>query len=93
LGDVSIAPSASCQRTLLLAIRCFDGFDKPFEEGNNPYGERDFGKVTVKLANGIQEDFYFKIDYYDMDELGHSENNLNNYVTRCILTIMYCHEY
>lgn len=51
------------QRQLLQAVRCFD----EFSEDNDPYGEHDFGAVTVS-----GERFFWKIDYYDCDLAGHS---------------------
>ena len=40
----------------LLAIAAFDDFS----DANDPYGERDFGAVTVG-----RERLFWKIDYYD----------------------------
>jgi hypothetical protein len=33
---------------------------KIFEEGDDPYGEHDFGSLDLKNTN-----YYWKIDYYD----------------------------
>ena len=63
---------------VLLAVRDFNDFD----DGNDPYGEHDFG--VIKLAD--QPKIYFKIDYYDANfEFGGDVNRL--------LTIMLAQEY
>jgi len=62
---------------VLLAVRDYDNF----EDGNDPYGEHDFG--VIKLAG---QKIYWKIDYYDADfEYGGDVNRL--------LTIMLTEEY
>lgn len=55
---------------------------------NNPYGENDFGKVTIR-----NEDYFFKIDYYDLNLQYHSPNKADPSVTRRVLTIMRSDEY
>lgn len=59
-----------------------------FTAGNDPYGEHDFGKVSL---NGI--DYFFKIDYYDNDLTYGSENPSDNSITKRVLTIMRADEY
>lgn len=61
----------------------FHGVDE-----NNPYGENDFGKVTVQ-----GEDYFFKIDYYDLDLRYHSPDEADPAVTKRVLTIMRVDEY
>ena len=59
-----------------------------FTADNDPYGEHDFGKVTL---NG--EDYFFKIDYYDPTLTRHSEDPASPNATRRILTLMRADEY
>ncbi len=71
---------------LMFALSNFAQFD----EGNDPYGERDFGKVEVEGVG----DFYFKIDYYDGPDMQYlSEDPSDNDKTFRALTLMYCSEY
>jgi len=72
----------SALREVLHKVMTFDTFDA----GNDPYGEHDFGKVTV---NG--EDFFFKIDYYD-ENLEHGADPLTQPFRR-VLTILLADEY
>lgn len=44
----------------LLMLRVKDYND--FSDGNNPHGERDFGKIRLE---GV--DYFWKFDYYDGD--------------------------
>jgi len=57
-----------------------------FNEDNNPYGENDFGKVTVNKTN-----YYFKIDYYDQN-FEYGEDPYVSPVSRA-MTIMRTDEY
>lgn len=59
-----------------------------FNEGNNPYGERDFGKI---VHNG--ETIFWKIDYYDLAYEYGSEKPEDATVTRRVLTILLAAEY
>ena len=69
----------------LLTLRAVKDFNE-FEEGDDPYGEHDFGMVMV---NGNK--VFWKIDYYDSDkcEFG-TEDKLKAYL---VLTIMLAEEY
>jgi hypothetical protein len=69
---------------LLHLVRSFD----QFTPDNDPYEEHDFGKVTV---NG--ENYYFKIDYFDLSYKYHSNDPANPQVTRRVLTLMRADEY
>lgn len=62
-------------------------FDK-FNEDNDPYKEHDFGKVTVD-----GNDYFFKIDYYDKQHSGLSEDPADQTKTRRVMTIMKSEEY
>jgi Protein of unknown function (DUF3768) len=68
----------------LLLVASFD----QFTEGNDPYGEHDFG--SFELADRT---FFWKIDYYDQRcEFG-SEDPSNPERTTRVLTIMLASEY
>lgn len=66
---------------LLELLRAFNAFD----EGNDPYGEHDFGA----LEDGGQK-FFWKIDLYEDPDV--KDDNGNPAVTR-VLTIMLAEEY
>jgi hypothetical protein len=59
-----------------------------FNEGNDPYGEHDFGCFEV-----AGEKFYWKIDYYDRDMVSGSEDPSDPEKTTRVLTIMFPEEY
>jgi hypothetical protein len=61
----------------------FHGIDE-----NNPYGQSDFGTVTVSGTN-----YFFKIDYYDLQLEYHSLDASDPKVTKRVLTIMKAEEY
>ncbi len=62
---------------IFLVVRDFDDFD----QDDDPYGEHDFGALTVD-----QHRIFWKIDYYD------AEYRYHGHVNR-VLTIMLGHEY
>jgi uncharacterized protein DUF3768 len=68
----------------LLRVQSFDDFTKD----NDPYKEHDFGRFEV---NGQQ--FFWKIDYYDLNCEFASEDPTNPEVTIRVLTIMLSEEY
>ena len=81
-------------------IETYDAFD----EGNDPYGERDFGCVyqlgdgrwtteRPRLRDDERERVFWKFDYYDRDLQFGSEDAANPAVTRRVLTIMLADEY
>jgi hypothetical protein len=55
---------------------------------NDPYGEHDFGAMTV-----MGHDLIFKIDYFDLDLSLHSPDPAYPAVTTRVLTIMLSEEY
>ena len=57
-------------------------------DGNNPYGENDFGTVTIE-----GETYFWKIDYYDRNLEVHSPDPADPAVTQRVLTIMCAKEY
>jgi hypothetical protein len=69
---------------LFRSVREFNNF----ELENDPYGERDFGRIEQDGAG-----FYFKIDYYDADCHYGSEDASDPAQTTRILTIMRVEEY
>ena len=68
----------------LAKVVAFDDFD----EGNNPYGERDFGAFEVE-----REKLFWKIDYYDLSGEFGSEDPSKATKTLRVLTIMLANEY
>lgn len=76
--------SQSERSQLLNAIGMFSNFT----QDNDPYGEHDFGSVSL---NG--QTYYWKIDYYDTAYEGLSPNPLDQEVTRRVMTIMQADEY
>ncbi|UXT53236.1 DUF3768 domain-containing protein (plasmid) [Agrobacterium tumefaciens] len=57
-------------------------------EGDDPYGEHDFGKFEVD-----GDAFIFKIDYYDLDETHGSEHPEDQKTTIRVMTLMYADDY
>lgn len=76
--------SSGDTKEILNAVRNFDNFN----DSNDPYGEHDFGKVTV---NG--NDYFFKIDYYDKRHSCMSEDPSDQTKTNRVMTIMKASEY
>ena len=69
---------------VLCAVRSFNAFS----EENDPWGEHDFGAVTV-----AEEKIFFKLDYYTLDLTAGSNNPANEGETHRVLTIMLASEY
>ena len=70
----------------LAAVQTFDAFTPD----NDPYGEHDFGSITV----GEQKLFFFwKIDYYDLSLHFGSKNPSDPAQTARFMTIMLAEEY
>ena len=69
---------------LLHAVQNFTEFVK----GNDPHGEHDFGKVEIECQN-----YFWKIDYYNLTLDGGSADPTNPAVTTRVLTIMHNNEY
>lgn len=64
--------------------------EQSFEEGNDPYGERDYGSFEIA---GEPERLYWKVDYYDHALTEHSPDATNPAVTHYVLTIAYLRDY
>ena len=59
-----------------------------FDEGDDPYGERDFGVLEL-----WGERLFWKIDYYHPDRDEHSPVKWSTELTRRVVTIMLASEY
>jgi Protein of unknown function (DUF3768) len=53
-------------------------------EGNDAYGEHDFGSIAL----GRDEEYFWKIDYFDHEQKFHSADPSNPCVTRRVMTVM-----
>ena len=69
---------------VMKAVMQFDDFTKD----NSPYGERDFGSLTIEDVR-----IFWKFDLYDADYQGGTPDATNPAVTRRVLTIMLPEEY
>ena len=88
-GTVMITPEVEAlapdARALLLQqVRQFDDF----EAGSDPYGEHDFGAIEL---GGNR--YFWKIDYYNRELDGGSEDPADPAKTTRVLTIMAASEY
>ena len=72
------------QQQIIEALKNYDNFNA----NNDPYGEHDFGMITIDV-----NDLIFKIDYYDLDLTFHSPDAADPNVTTRVLTIMLAEEY
>ncbi|MBI1256564.1 MAG: DUF3768 domain-containing protein [Chloroflexi bacterium] len=72
---------------LALAFRKVMAFDA-FTPDNDPYGEHDFGAITV---DGVR--MFWKIDYYDPSQPWGSSNPADPNVTRRVMTVMLPEDY
>ena len=79
-----VALGGEAQMEILVAIQLFDAFD----EGNDPWGEHDFGSLEI---NG--ERIFFKLDYYDLTRAMHSEDPTDPSKTERVMTILLASEY
>lgn len=72
------------QAEIFRRVAAFDDFT----EDNDPYGEHDFGAFDFK-----DERIFWKIDYYNRDLTGGSEDPASTEKTVRVLTIMLACEY
>lgn len=80
-GVQALSPRQQLQ--LLQLVRSFD----QFTPDNAPYGEHDFGKVSLGGT-----DYFWKINYYDHTLTCHSPDPSPN-ATRRVLVLMRADEY
>jgi len=69
---------------ILAQVRSYD----QFTQGNDPFGEHDFGSF---LWGEVQ--VFWKWDYYDLDLQMHSPDPADETVTARVLTVMLAEEY
>jgi hypothetical protein len=69
------------------AVSHVTAFDT-FTEDNDPYGEHDFGSLTI---DGVK--VFWKIDYYDPTLTAGSEDPADAAKTHRVLTVMLASEY
>jgi hypothetical protein len=69
---------------VLLAVQSFSNFTTD----NDPHHEHDFGSFEIE-----GETYFFKIDYYDSNMEGGSEDPADPEKTARVLTIMHASEY
>jgi hypothetical protein len=82
--DEAVAMGPDFMAAALAAVRGFDAFTIE----NDPYGEHDFGCVTVG-----EEKVFWKIDYYDPTLCYGSNDPADPAKTARVITIMLAHEY
>ena len=97
LNDRARRTFMECRVTITAGVQALGNVDavlrqvqvfEAFTPDNDPYGEHDFGKITLEGTT-----FFWKIDYYDLDLHMHSPDPSNETVTARVLTIMLAEEY
>jgi hypothetical protein len=78
------ALASEVKAEVLQRVRQFDRFDRE----NDPHGEHDFG--NFEIAN---RRFFFKVDYYNLEMDGGSEDPADPAKTTRVLTVMKAEEY
>lgn len=79
-----VALPEDIKATLLQKVRTFDDFSAD----NDPHLEHDFGSIELDAHK-----FFWKIDYYDGEMDGGSEDPADPAQTKRVLTIMRADEY
>lgn len=77
------ADRIALQHRVLGLVRTAD-----IDPDNDPYGEADFGKVEC-----AGEEFFWKIDYYDLEMKNASEDPANPALTKRVMTVMKASDY
>ena len=86
-GEIVLSQGISCRediREILTKVRRFNTFG----EHNDPWRERDFGAFEVG-----PDTVYWKIEYYNRDLSGGSEDPSDAAITTRVMTIMRADEY
>lgn len=88
-GQVVVTPGVDqlppdSKMRLVRAVQSFDTFD----DGNDPHREHDFGAIDQDGEN-----YFWKIDYYDLEMRFGSEDPSDPKKTTRVLTIMRADEY
>ena len=88
-GKVMLTAGVQNDSNLDKVIDAVKNFDN-FTEDNDPYGERDFGKITI---NG--EDYFWKVDYYENSKCEFGFDFLESVEDSAfrVLTVMRSNEY
>jgi|SRR5665213_3285841 len=68
-------------------LRCVRQFER-FDSDNDPHGEHDFGSFEI-----AGDRFFFKVDYYNLEMDGGSEDPADPTKTTRVLTVMKAEEY
>jgi len=103
IANVTLGFQSLAQTDRLAALTAIVRYSK-FNDGNDPYGEHDFGAV-YRLASGawtqdrpsdartIVQTVFWKVDCYDVDLMFGSEAPWDTTATKRVLTIMLASEY
>ena len=75
------------EEAILHIMMLMQGHDD-FPEGDDPYGEHDFGAI-----NHHGQKLFWKVDYYDLAYQMHSLDAADPKLTNRVLTIMLAEEY
>lgn len=75
----------------ILALHQARQFDA-FTEDNDPYGEHDCATFKIPTALCREEEFMFKIDYYDRNLEFGSNDPADPTITRRVMTLMYARD-
>lgn len=87
-GDEDAANATAHAMERVNALRAAIARFSDWDEGNDPYGEHDFGAFDL-----LGERLFFKIDYYHPDHDTHAPVPSNIELCRRVLTVMRADEY
>jgi len=87
-GDDDSAVAVAAARERATALRHAIATFNDWTEGNDPYGEHDFGALVL-----FGQKLFFKIDYYHPDHDTHAPEPGNVEHCRRVLTVMLAEEY
>jgi len=86
-GKIFVTPGVTMRHDLPEIVQRVRDYDT-FDQGNDPYGEHDFG--TLKIGDDA---LFWKIDCYDLDMQHASPYPADPNVTCRVLTVMLAEEY